>query len=114
MSDDRRWGDVGTTLLFENDRVRVWELRLAPGERSDLHHHAHDYVMVQLAGDQVAAEFEPDSEDAFGGATFPDRTITGPVSPGTVVWGSAGGKETAVNVGAETFREIVVELKDPA
>ena len=23
---------VGTKLLFENDRVRVWDLRLAPGE----------------------------------------------------------------------------------
>jgi len=109
--DDRTWGDVGTTLLFENDRVRVWELRLEPGQRSDLHHHASDYVMVQLAGDEIAAEFEPDSEDAFGGASFPDRTIQGPVSPGTVVWGSAGGKETAVNIGTETFREIVVELK---
>ena len=109
--DDRVWGDVGTTLLFENDRVRVWELRLEPGQRSDLHHHASDYVMVQLAGDEVAAEFEPDSEDAFGGASLPERTIKGLVSPGTVVWGSAGGKETAVNVGTETFREIVVELK---
>ena len=113
MTDDRRWGDVGTTLLFENDRVRVWELRLEPGQRSDLHHHESDYVMIQLEGDAVAAEFEPDSEDAFGGADMPDRTITGPVSPGMVVWGSAGGKETAVNVGTETFREIVVELKDP-
>ncbi|GJM39602.1 MAG: hypothetical protein DHS20C19_29690 [Acidimicrobiales bacterium] len=113
MTDDRPWGDVGTTLLFENERVRVWELRLEPGQRSDLHHHATDYVMIQLEGDEVAAEFEPDSEDAFGGATMPDRTIRGPVSPGMVVWGSAGGKETAVNVGTETFREVVVELKDP-
>lgn len=112
MSDDQRtWGNVGTTLLFENERVRVWELRLEPGERSDLHHHEHDYVMVQLEGDQVAAQFEADSADAFGGAQFPDRTIRGPVSPGTVVWGAAGGKETAINVGTHTFREIVVELK---
>lgn len=112
MSEDQReWGDVGTTLLFENDRVRVWELRLEPGEQSALHHHQVDYVMVQLEGDEVAARFEPDSEDAFGGAQAPDRTVAGPVSPGTVVWGSAGGKETAVNIGTETFREIVVELK---
>ena len=107
----RTWGDVGTTLLFENDRVRVWELLLEPGQESDLHHHTNDYVMVQLGGDEVAARFEPDSSDGFGGATFPDRTIVGPVSPGTVVWGTAGSKETAVNVGTETFREIIVELK---
>jgi hypothetical protein len=24
---------VGTTLLFSNDRVNVWEILLAPGER---------------------------------------------------------------------------------
>ena len=111
MTDDRRWGDVGTTLLFENERVRVWELLLEPGQRSDLHHHESDYVMVQIAGDLVAAEFEADSADGFGGATFPDRTITGPVRSGTVVWGSAGSKETAVNAGTEAFREIIVELK---
>lgn len=111
MSDDRVWGDIGTTLLFENDRVRVWELRLEPGERSDLHHHESDYVMVQLEGDRIAAEFEPDSTDGFGGASMPDRVIEGPVTPGLAVWGSAGGKETAVNTGEETFREIIVELK---
>jgi len=26
-------------LLFENDRVRAWELRLAPGEESAAHRH---------------------------------------------------------------------------
>ena len=111
MSDDREWGDVGTTLLFENDRVRVWELRLEPGQRSALHHHASDYVMIQLEGDRIAAEFEPDSEDGFGGAAMPDRIIEGEVSAGLAVWGSAGGKETAVNTGTQTFREIIVELK---
>ncbi len=111
MSDSRKWGDVGTALLFENDRVRVWELRLEPGDRSDLHHHEVDYVMIQLEGDEISAVFEPDSTDTFGGAHAPARTITGRVSPGMVVWGGAGGKETAVNTGSRTFREIVVELK---
>jgi hypothetical protein len=35
--------DVGTTLLFENDRVRVWELRLDPGERGRFHAHTRPY-----------------------------------------------------------------------
>lgn len=34
---------VGTTLLFENARVKVWEVRLAPGERGPFHAHTHDY-----------------------------------------------------------------------
>jgi beta-alanine degradation protein BauB len=34
---------VGTTLLFENARVKVWEVRLAPGERGPFHAHTRDY-----------------------------------------------------------------------
>lgn len=40
---------VGTTLLFENDRVRVWEMRLAPGESSTRHVHHNDYLFVCLS-----------------------------------------------------------------
>jgi hypothetical protein len=28
-------GEVGTKLVFENDRVKVWEFTLAPGESID-------------------------------------------------------------------------------
>jgi quercetin dioxygenase-like cupin family protein len=101
------YGDVGSRLLFENDRIKIWEMRLAPGERSPLHRHDHDYVMIQLEGDKVAAEFEPESGGTWGGETY----IEGPVTDGTVVWADAGGIETAINIGDETFREIIVELK---
>ena len=37
MADTRVFGDIATKLLFENDRVRIWEMRLAPGEKSALH-----------------------------------------------------------------------------
>ena len=79
-SDDRDFGDVGTRLLLDNDQIRVWELRLEPGATSDLHHHEHDYVMVQIEGDRVAARFEPDSEGTFAGCDYLD----GDVAPGTV------------------------------
>ncbi len=35
---------VGTSRLFENDRVRVWEVRLAPGERTPFHAHTVRYL----------------------------------------------------------------------
>ncbi len=28
---------IGTSRLFENERIRVWEVRLAPGERTPFH-----------------------------------------------------------------------------
>lgn len=34
---------VGTSLWFENDRVRVWEVRLDPGVRCPFHSHTNPY-----------------------------------------------------------------------
>ena len=42
--------DVGTKLLFENDRVRVWDLCLKPGESTGLHRHEFDYFYVVIGG----------------------------------------------------------------
>ena len=36
-------GCVGSTLVSETERVRVWHLRLAPGERIGFHTHVLDY-----------------------------------------------------------------------
>jgi quercetin dioxygenase-like cupin family protein len=35
--------EVGTRLWFENDRIKVWEVDLAPGERGPFHAHTHRY-----------------------------------------------------------------------
>ena|ERR1700712_4262475 len=39
---------VGTKLLLANDRVRVWEIRLAPGERIGFHRHVLDYFWTAV------------------------------------------------------------------
>ncbi len=41
-------GRVGSRLLFENARVRVWEIRLAPGQRWHFHRHALDYFWTAV------------------------------------------------------------------
>ena len=50
---ERTLGDVATKVLFENDRVRVWEMRLAPGEDSPVHRHDLDYLLVQIDGERI-------------------------------------------------------------
>jgi oxalate decarboxylase/phosphoglucose isomerase-like protein (cupin superfamily) len=35
--------DIGTTLWFENDHIRVFESRLEPGERAGFHIHDRTY-----------------------------------------------------------------------
>ena len=103
-------GEVGTKKLFENDRVVVWEMRLAPGEKELVHEHHNDYVMVQIGGDRVGADIEPDSGGSY--ADHAGRRIEGDVTPGNVLYAERGGIEAAVNVGTQEFYEIIIELKD--
>jgi predicted metal-dependent enzyme (double-stranded beta helix superfamily) len=98
-------GDVATKVLYENDRVRIWEMDLAPGERSAIHRHDLDYVIIQLEGDRIAAEPEPDTQGKYR------EYFQAPVVPGKSIFVARGGIETAVNVGERRYREILVELK---
>ena len=41
---------VGTTLVSETDKVRVWMIRLAPGERVGFHRHVLDYFWTSVSG----------------------------------------------------------------
>ncbi len=43
-------GCVGTALLSETDRVRVWIIRLKPGERIGFHRHVLDYFWTAVTG----------------------------------------------------------------
>ncbi|HEX4527767.1 MAG TPA: hypothetical protein VIA11_00025, partial [Acidimicrobiia bacterium] len=65
---------------------------------------------IQIAGDRVAADFEPGSEGTW--SDFAGQRLEGDVSNGNVLFAEKGGVEAAVNVGNETFYEIIVELKD--
>ena len=102
---ERTLGDVATQLLVENERVRIWEMNLAPGERSATHRHDCDYVLVQIEGDRIAAMPEPDSAGAFR------DYIEAAVEVGKVRYIARGGIETAINVGQRRYREILIELK---
>jgi len=41
---------VGNMLVSESDRVRVWMIRLAPGERFGFHRHVLDYFWTAVTG----------------------------------------------------------------
>jgi len=103
---ERVLGPMGDRVVFENERVRIWELTIPPGADSNVHRHDLDYVLVILGGDRVAAEQEPDTQ-----STLPPY-FEADVVLGHAVFVERGGVETARNVGREPYSEIIIELKD--
>ena len=101
--DGEALGGVGTRVLFEDEKVRIWEMRLEPGEASDLHRHDCDYYLCMLEGDLIAGIPPKSSGKEPYVAKLPKGGVTVSVPKGDTEW--------AVNVGKETFYEIMVELK---
>ena len=90
--------EVGSKLLFENDRVRVWDLRIDPGESTGLHRHTKDYLYVVVGGGSLKG---PGGEPRA-------------MADGEVVFREIPGEEIheAINAGDRPWRNIIVELKD--
>ena len=40
--------DVGTVKLFENERIRVWDMCVEVGDNTGFHKHEHDYIFMQI------------------------------------------------------------------
>jgi hypothetical protein len=97
-------GDVATRIVFEDDRVRIWETTLEPGRASDKHYHAHDYYLAIWQGDLIAG-VTPDRESGEDLVwRLPEGGITVSFPKGLTEW--------AYNVGEQTFRQVLIELKD--
>ncbi|MFK7898062.1 MAG: hypothetical protein AB8G23_19685 [Myxococcota bacterium] len=96
-------GDVGTQLLFEDDKIKIWQMILEPGEASDLHRHNHDYYLAISEGDYVAGVVPEDIGESFVGKV-PEAGNTVSLPKGALEW--------AYNVGEKTYREILIELKN--
>jgi predicted metal-dependent enzyme (double-stranded beta helix superfamily) len=107
MTEDKRvLGGIATRVLLENDRVKIWEMDLAPGEESAVHEHTMDYILVVLDGDRIAGVPEPDSAGLY------NEYIEADVASGDIFYIEKGGIETARNIGKKRYREIAIELKD--
>jgi predicted metal-dependent enzyme (double-stranded beta helix superfamily) len=101
-------GDIGTNVIYEDDKVRVWRLKLGPGEESPVHRHELDHLLVQVSGDRIAVIPEPDTQGPF------TEMLEADVVPGAVVHVHHGGVERARNVGSLPYLEVIVELKESA
>jgi hypothetical protein len=50
-------GHVGSKLVSETDRVRVWHLSLDPGERIGFHTHVLDYFWTAMTGGRARSHY---------------------------------------------------------
>jgi uncharacterized cupin superfamily protein len=49
-------GQIGDQILFENEHIRMWEVRLEPGQMINFHIHYHPYLVVSLSGGENEIE----------------------------------------------------------
>jgi len=101
----RTLGEIASRLLFENERVRIWEMIMEPGETGPVHEHELDHILIQISGDRMAVIPESDTRGPF------EEYLEADVVPGQYFFVTKGGIERARNVGDQTYHEIVVELK---
>ena len=94
--------DVGTRLLFSNERVKVWEIVLEPGQRAPFHAQVHPYFFVGAAAGRVRTRFPNgfyvDGDTEAGEFSYMEHSRSDP------------GVHDLENVGETTIRYTTVEL----
>jgi quercetin dioxygenase-like cupin family protein len=96
---DTKYAPVGTRVIFENDRVRVWEIELAPGETLPMHFHELDYIVVALADGPTTVEWGD------------GRRETTSHTPGETTWRSAPHVHALRNDSPRPYFNRLIELK---
>jgi beta-alanine degradation protein BauB len=103
MSQEQTLHPVGSTILFEDDTVRVWDATVEPGETLPIHHHNLDYVTVALTEGDVEVH-EADGTVRRG------HRLPGDVQVTRV---GSGQRHVLKNIGTATYRNRIIELKTP-
>ena len=93
-------------LLFENERVRVLDTRIAPGDTVPVHTHRWPAVH------QVMSWSDFVRRDADGKVTADTRGRPPPASQPFVVWSEPLPPHTLENVGSAELHVVSIELKD--
>lgn len=93
-------------IMLENDRVRVLDSRVKPGDATPIHTHRWPGVLYIL-GTSDFVRFDPE-----GNVIFDSRESETTAGTGQAVWSSALAPHFIKNVGKNEIRVISIELKD--
>lgn len=94
-------------VLLENDRVRVLDTHLAPGDTTPVHEHAWPAVLHVLGWSDFVRI------DRDGKILLDSRASGMNPEPGAVLWGGPLPPHAVRNVGTSELRIIAVEIKTP-
>ena len=93
-------------VLLENERVRVLDSRIKPGETVPVHTHRWASVLYILGTSDFIRY------DNEGNVVFDSRTKESSIEAGTVTWSPPLRAHSVENVGDTEIRVVSVELKD--
>ena len=96
--------EVGTRLWFQNDRIRVWEINLAPGERGPFHAHTRRYFWTVVEAG-TGRQRSPDGTLKVRRYELGDTQYSEPSLADPMI-------HDLENAGETTLRFITVELLD--
>lgn len=94
IADDR--------VALENDSVRILNVIEQPHQKTPLHRHEFNRVIVYLDAGQMRVTYED------------GRSETTRYKAQQVTWSLAGGKHITENIGAKPIHIVEIELKKPA
>jgi predicted metal-dependent enzyme (double-stranded beta helix superfamily) len=92
-------------ILLENDRVRVLDTRLAPGQRTPIHTHASSAALYVMSWSDFLRR------DAEGIVIVDSRTWERQPVIGEALWLPPLPAHSVENIGTAELRLIAVELK---
>lgn len=93
-------------LLFENERVRLLEVRIRPGETTPVHTHRWPSAIY------VAKQSDFIRRDGEGNLLFDSRTVGPPPSEPVVQWVGPLPPHSVENVGSVEILLVTTELKE--
>ena len=101
---DQSNGRVGQILVSESDRVRVWSIRLKPGERLGFHRHVLTYFWTAVTSGQSLSRYHDGREETFNYEAGSTRHL--PFGPGQFM------VHDLTNTGASELIFTTVEFLD--
>ena len=95
-------------VLLENERVRVLETRIEPGDATPVHTHRWPNVQYVLSSPDFIRR------DGEGAVLLDTRMTQGRPEPPVILWSERLPPHSIENVGEADLHVIMVELKDRA